>query len=118
MRVGEMIAAVLVLLLAIYGCARLIQRICLRLVRCSDCVFCCRLAVPRQGAELMPLVRCLQSRAMWDDPADCGHTLMLLWDETKENQQEIDCMLREAPAVLPVTATQLLDMIRLLAQEK
>ena len=118
MGVGDKIAAVLLLLLALYGCAGLIRQLCLWLTRCPECAFCCRLAVPRRQAALAPLVRCLQSRTVWDDPSGCVHTLLLLPDEMVENTEELEKILCEAPAVLPVTAAQLYDMLRVLAQEK
>lgn len=118
MRIGEMVAAVLVLLLALYGCAGLIRRVCLWLTRCPGCAFCCRLAVPRRHTALAPLMRCLQSQAVWDDPTGCGHTLVLLPDETAEDPQEIETILRQAPAVVPVTREQLCEMLRVLAQEE
>ena len=118
MGIGDKIAAVVVLLLALYGCAGLIRQICLWLTRCPGCAFCCRLAVPRRHTALAPLVRCLQSRAVWDDPSGCVHTLLLLPDEVSENGQELEKMLFEAPTVLPVTAAQLYDMVRVWAQEE
>lgn len=117
MQVGERIAAILVLLLALYGCAGLIRRLCLRLFRCSECAYCCRLAVPRRGAALEPLARCLHSQTVWDDPVQCRHTLLLLPAELSE-EEELETLLQQAPAVLPVTAEQLLEMLRVLAQEE
>lgn len=117
MRVGEMIVAVLVLLLALYGCAGLIRRLCLWLTRCPGCAFCCRLAVPRRHTALAPLVRCLQSQTVWDDPTGCGHTLLLIPDTVSEQEEELETILRQAPAVLPVTADQLYEMLRALMTE-
>ena len=71
-----------VILLAVYGCAQAVRRLCLWLTRCPRCVVYCRLAIPRRRAELAPLVRCLQSQAMWDDPAVCCHTLVVLPQDT------------------------------------
>lgn len=118
MKIGEMIAAVIILLLALYGCAGLIRRACLWLTRCPGCAFCCRLAVPRHGTALAPLVRCLQSQTVWEDPDGCGHTLLLLPDEIQEDEQELETILREAPSVLLVTADQLCDMLQVLVQEE
>ncbi len=118
MGIGDMIAAVLVLLLALYGCAGLIRRVCLWLTRCPGCAFCCRLAIPRPNAALAPLVRCLQSQTVWDDYGGCRHTLLLLPDTTAEDPQELETIWRQAPAVLPVTAAQLCEMLQVLAQEE
>ena len=116
MQVGEIIAAVVVLLLALYGCAELIRRLCLWLFRCTECAYCCRLAVPRCGAALEPLARCLHSQTIWDDPAQCRHTLLLLPTEVLE-KEEAESLMRQAPTVLPVTAERLLEMLRVLSQE-
>ena len=118
MRVGDMVAAILVLLLALYGCAALIRRVCLWVTRCPQCVFCCRLAVPRRHTALAPLVRCLQSQTVWDDPTGCVHTLLLLPDEVAQEEQELETILREAPMVVPVTLAQLCDMVHVLVREE
>ena len=57
MTVWEGLVWVFVLLLALYGCTQAVRRLCLWLTRCPRCVQCCRLAIPRQRAELEPLVR-------------------------------------------------------------
>ena len=116
MQVGEKIAAILVLLLALYGCAGLIRRLCLRLFRCTECAYCCRLAVPRRDAALEPLAHCLHSQTVWDDPVQCRHTLLLLPTEWPE-KEDVEMLMRQAPTVLPVTAEQLLEMLQVLAQE-
>lgn len=118
MRVGEMMAAVLVLLLALYGCAGLIRRVCLWLTSCPGCAYCCRLAVPRRHTALAPLARCLQSQTVWDDPTGCGHTLLLLPENREENPEELDKIWSQAPTVIPVTAAQLQEMLEILAQEE
>lgn len=117
MGIGDMVAAVLVLLLALYGCAGLIRRVCLWATRCPGCAFCCRLAVPRRDAALAPLVRCLQSQTVWEDHGGCRHTLLLLPDETAEDPQELEKIWSQAPAVVPVTAAQLSEMLQVLAQD-
>ncbi len=114
---GEWIAGVLVALLSLYGCAALIRRLCLWFTRCPGCCFCCRLAVPRNQAALAPLLRCLQSQAVWDDPAVCRQTLMLLPEGMTESGEEMEKLLCQAPAVVPVTATQLMEMLELLMRE-
>lgn len=118
MGIGDKIAAVVVLLLALYGCAGLIRQICLWLTRCPGCAFCCRLAVPRRHTALAPLVRCLQSQTVWGDPTGCAHTLLILPDTPLEDGQELEKILSEAPTVLPVTVAQLHDMLQILAQEE
>ena len=118
MGVGDKIAAVLVLFLALYGCVGLIRQTCLWLTRCPGCAFCCRLAVPRRHTALAPLVRCLQSQTVWDDSAGCVHTLLLLPEDRQEEAQELEKIWCEAPTVLPVTVAQLSEMLRVLSQEE
>ena len=118
---GEAIAAVLVLLLALYGCAQLVRRVCLWLTRCPGCVWCCRVAVPRSRTALAPLLRCLESQAVWDEwgglPAGCRHTLLLLPNDGVE-QETLVPLLREAPSVTPVTVEQLAAMLQQVAAEE
>lgn len=114
---AEWLAGVLVALLSLYGCASLIRRVCLWFARCSGCCYCCRLAVPRNRTALAPLVRCLHSQTMWEEPAVCRQTLMLLPEGTAENSEELEKMLYQNPTVVPVTATQLMEMLELLMQE-
>ncbi len=114
---GEWIAGVLVALLALYGCAALIRRLCLWFTRCSGLCFCCRLAVPRGQAALTPLLRCLQSQTMWDDPTECRQTLVLLPESVAIAGSEMEKAVSQAPAVVPVTVTQLMEMLDLLMQE-
>ncbi|MBQ8683051.1 MAG: hypothetical protein IJ518_00865 [Clostridia bacterium] len=119
--VGEAIAMILALLLALYGCAQLIRRVCLWAFRCPGCAWCCRLAVPRDRTALAPLLRCLESQAVWEDwdgaPACCRRTLVLLPEETV-GREDVALLFREAPSVIPVTATQLYAMLLQLAAEE
>lgn len=101
-----------VVLLAVYGCAQVVRWLCLWLTRCPRCVECYRLAIPRGKAELAPLLRCLQSQAVWDDPAICRHTLVVLPPEVDVADREVQKMLEEAPAVIPVTCEDLVAMVR------
>ena len=117
MKIGEILAAVWVLLLALYGCAGLMRRVCLWLFSCSRCAHCYRIAVPDPDVEMEPLLRCLQSQTVWDDLCPCHHTLLLLPDEWTASDEEAETMLRQAPAVIPVTANDLVDMIRTLSQK-
>lgn len=117
MGIGESIAAVGVLLLALNGCAGLIRQICLWMTRCPKCALCFRLAVPRKRTALAPLARCLQSRAVWDDPSGCKHTILLLPDAPMEDAEELEKIWNEAPAVLPVTIDQLGEMLQMLAED-
>ncbi len=114
---GEIIACIFVLLLALYGCAQLIRRLCLWVTRCPGCAVCCRLAVPRNRAALVPLLRCLESQAVWDDPTGCRHTLVLLPELDTEQQHQLERAMEEAPSVIPVTASQLHAMLLQLATE-
>lgn len=117
MTIGETIARILLIVLAVYGCAQLIRRLCLWFARCPACAVCCRLAVPRHGAAMAPLVRCLQGQSVWDDPTGCRCTLLLLPDSPEETPEELERILREAPAVVPVTAARLMAMLEQLAEK-
>lgn len=116
MMIGEVLAWVGILLLAIYGCARVVRRLCLWLMRCPRCVDCCRLAIPRETAQLAPLVRCLQSQAVWDEPATCRYTLLVLPQDTDWADEELHKIFEEAPWVIPVTCDDLPIMVRRWAQ--
>lgn len=117
MGIGESIAAVVVLFLALNGCAGLIRQICLWLTRCPKCAWCFRLVVPRENTALAPLARCLQSRAAWDDPSGCKQTVLLLPNKPAEKPEELELIWNDAPAVIPVTADQLHEMLQVLMQE-
>ena len=101
-----------VVLLAVYGCTQAVRRLCLWLTRCPRCVECCRLAIPRERAELAPLLRCLQSQAVWEDPAVCRHTLVVLPEGTDTADEELWRIFEEAPWVIPVTYEDLTAMVR------
>lgn len=111
MGIGEWIAWTGVLLLALYGCACLIRRLCLRVNRCPDTVRLYRVAVPRTGRELEPLFRCLQAQAAWHEDI-CGHTVVVLPPLTEEERRLADRLMAEHPAVQPVTPAQLLDWMK------
>ena len=106
-----------VLLLAVYGCAQAVRRLCLWLTRCPRCVVCCRLALPQNGAELAPLVRCLQSQAVWDEPATCRYTLVVLPAEIDRTDEEVKRIFEDAPWVIPMTYDELTAMVRQMAQK-
>lgn len=114
----EGLAWIVVLLLAVYGCAQVARNVCLWWTRCPRCVECCRLAIPHQKAELEPLVRCLQSQAVWDEPMLCRHTLVVLPQGVDPTDWEMKRIFAEASWVIPVTCEDLLDMVRQMAQEK
>ena len=118
MTVWEGLAWVGVLLLAVYGCTQMVRRLCLWLTRCPRCVECCRLALPRQQAELAPLVRCLQSQAVWDEPATCRYTLVVLPQGIEATDEELKRIFDEAPWVIPVTCEDLTAMVRQVMTEK
>ena len=108
----ESLAGICVLLLSVYGCAQGIRRLCLWLTRCPRWVECCRLAIPRDKAELEPLVRCLQSQAVWEDPTVCRHTLVVLPEDVDTEDKELWKLFEEAPWVIPVTDEGLTAMVR------
>ena len=118
MSVAESVAWFLVVLLAVYGCAQAVRRRCLWLTRCPRCVACCRLAIPRKRAELAPLVRCLQSQAVWDDPDLCRHTLVVLPQGLDLEDEELRCIFEEAPSVIPVTCEDLVSLVRQMMKER
>ena len=66
---------------------------------------------------MAPLVRCLQGQSVWDDPTGCRCTLLLLPDSPEETPEELERILREAPAVVPVTAARLMAMLEQLAEK-
>ena len=109
---------IMVLLLAVYGCAQAVRRLCLWLTKCPRCVVCCRLAVPQNGAELAPLVRCLQSQAVWDDLATCRYTLVVLPSDIDRTDEEIQRIFEDAPWVIPVTYDELTVMMRQMTKRK
>lgn len=118
MTVWEGLAWVLVLLLALYGCAQAVRRLCMWLTRCPRCVACCRLAIPRRRAELEPLVRCLQSQAVWDDPTTCRYTLVVLPQDVDTTDEALKRIFEETPWVIPVTCDDLTAMVRQVMTEK
>lgn len=117
MTFGESFAWFCVAMLAVYGCAQAVRRLCLWLTRCPRCVECCRVAVPRERAELAPLVRCLQSQAVWEDPVVCRHTLVVLPDGVDMGDEELIRIFEEAPWVIPVTYEDLTAMVRQMIKE-
>lgn len=108
----ETMAWICVMLLALYGCAQAVRRLCLWLTRCPRCVECCRLAIPRETAELEPLVRCLQSQAVWDDPMTCRYTLVIVPQDVDKQGIELNRLFEEVPWVIPVTCEELSAMVR------
>ena len=117
MTFGESLAWFCVMLLAVYGCAQGVRRLCLWLTRCPRCVECCRLAIPKGSADLAPLVRCLQSQAVWDEPTTCRHTLVLLPERIDLTDETWMKLFEEAPWVIPVTYEDLTAMVRQLMKE-
>ena len=106
MTMGEWIAMVLVLLLALYGCAQLIRRVCLWVTRCPRSVRCYHLAVPQSRGAIEPLFRCLQAQAAWAE-THTERTLVLLPPLGEAQQEVIARLVKENPAVTPVTVNQL-----------
>ena len=108
---GEYMAWFCVMLLAVYGCTQGVRRLCLWMTRCPRCAECCRLAVPLEKAQLEPLVRCLQSQAIWEGTATCRHTLVVLPDGVDMNDEALMRLFAESPAVIPVTCEDLVAMV-------
>lgn len=109
MGVGEWFAWVLLLLLALYGCAQLIRRLCLWFWRCKD-VELYRVAVPRKPGVSEALLRCLEAQAAWNEGA---HTYVLLPDTSSDiDELGIARLLAEQiPSVTPVDAKELYGVI-------
>ena len=106
MTFGEWLAAVCVLLLALYGCAQRIRRLCLWVTRCPRSVMCIRLAVPRERGAIEPLFCCLQAQAAWADTrTEC--TLVVLPPLDAARRQMVEKLMCEHPAVVAVTAQEL-----------
>ena len=115
MTVWEGLAWISVLFLALYGCTQAVRRFCLWLTRCPRCVTCCRVAIPREQAELEPLVRCLQSQAVWDEPI---YTLVVLPKDVNAADGQLKRLFEETPWVIPVTCDDLTAMVRQVITEK
>ena len=112
MGVGELLAWVLLLLLALYGCAQLIRQLCLWFWRCKD-VNLYRVAVPRQPRAVEPLLRCLQAQAAWQEGA---HTYVLLPDSCRGELAMLRQLVQEVPTVTPVAPEELYGVIAGLAE--
>ena len=110
MSIGEWLSFVLVMLLALYGCAHLIRRVSLRLARCPRSVRFYRIALPPAGA-VEPLVRCLQTQAAWDENRE--QTLVLL-PEDSAGMAVARLLAEENPHVMPLTVA---DLFALLTEE-
>jgi len=118
MDIGNVIGWTILVLLALYGCAQLIRRVCLWVFRCPQCVLCCRLAVPQEGAALAPLAHCLQSQMLWEDAVGCRHTLVLLPEMMEETPQELECIFSECPSVVPTTIEGLQELLQQLTRSE
>ena len=118
MTVWEGLAWIGVLLLALYGCTQAVRRLCLWPTRCPRCVAWCRVAIPRGRAELEPLVRCLQSQAVWDEPTVCRYTLVVLPQDVDPADEALKRIFEETPWVIPVTCEDLTAMVRQVMTEK
>ncbi len=103
MELREGIALALLVLLALYGCAQAIRRLCLWLVRCRR-VREYRVAVPDGAMAMEPLFRCLQARAVWEN----GETTYVLVPEPDAEALALaELLARETPCVRPVTPKKL-----------
>ena len=118
MTVWEGLAWIGVLLLALDGCTQAVRRLCLWLTRCPRCVAWCRVAIPRGRAELEPLVRCLQSQAVWDEPTVCRYTLVVLPQGVDTTDEPLKRLFDETSWVIPVTCEDLTAMVRQVMTEK
>ena len=115
MTTGEMLGYAVALLLAVYGCACLIRRVCLWFVRCPRCAVSCRLVLPYRDTAAEPLCRCLQSQSVWESRDGCRHTLLLL---SEEAAPEWSARLSERyPSVTPVTKEDLIKLLEELTEE-
>lgn len=115
MNILEALTWVGILLLALYGCANLIRRICLRLTRCDRSVAFYWLAVPPRGMAMEPLCRCLQAQTAWK--GECTQTLLMLPEGTSEEAEQAVRLLAENPSVVPLTERELMTFITTLYVE-
>lgn len=109
MGMAEWFAWVLLLLLALYGCAQLIRQLCLWFWRCKD-VDLYRIAVPRKPGVSEPLLRSLEAQAAWNEGA---HTYVLLSD-TASDIDELGIarlLAQQIPSVTPVDAEELYRIV-------
>ncbi len=113
MEILEAITWIGVLLLALYGCAHLIQRICLWATRCDRSVAFYRLAVPPRDMAIEPLCRCLQAQNAWQD--DCTQTMIVLIRDSAEEAELAMRLLAENPSVVPLTEHELITFITTLS---
>ncbi len=102
---GDWLAAIAVLFLALCGCVWLIRRVCLWVVRCPRSVACYRLIVPHDTAALAPLFRCLQAQAAWSDA--CTDRTLVLLPPQDDVGGLLEKLIEQYPAVVPVTAQEL-----------
>ncbi len=110
MSFGEWLVAVLVLLLAVYGCAQLIRRVCLWAFRCPRYVACMRLAIPQHCGAMEPLFRCLQAQAAWAD-SHTERTLVLVSAMDEQQQRMVEKLTEENPSVTVVTTERLVALV-------
>ena len=113
MNVLEVISWVGVLLLALYGCANLIRRICLWATQCDRTVTFYWLAVPPRNMAIEPLCRCLQAQTAWQDK--CSQTILLLPNESAEDAHLAARLLAENPSVVPLTEREFITFITTLS---
>lgn len=108
MGMAEWFAWVLLLLLALYGCAQLIRQLCLWFWRCKD-VDLYRIAVPRNAGVTEPLLRALEAQAAWNEGA---HTYVLLPAVSDIDALGIARLLaQQIPSVTPVSAEELYRIV-------
>lgn len=109
MTTGEMLGYAVALLLAVYGCACLIRRVCLWFVRCPRCAATYRLVLPYRNTAPEPLCRCLQSQAVWESREGCVHTFLLLSEATAE--EWASPLSERYPSVTPITKEDLISLL-------
>lgn len=112
MIIGNVMGWIVLVLLALYGCAQLIRCLCLWIFRCPQCALCCRMAVPQEHAAVAPLARCLQAQTVWEDSFGCRCTVMLLPSTTEETTEELERIFSECPAVIPITIEGLQEWLQ------
>ncbi len=109
MEFGEVMAFIVTMLLAIYGCAQLVRRLSLWMTRCPRDVVCYRVVIPRRDMALEPLMHCLQASAVWDESGQCRQTLLLLTDERMTALPS--SVLKENRCIKPISLTQAVDLL-------
>ena len=98
-----------ILLLSLYGCANVMRRLVLAMTRCDRSVTFIRLAIPPRDMAIEPLSRCLQAQTAWR--GECIQTLLLLPNDSSEQERIAVRLLADNSTVVPMTERELITFI-------